>query len=99
MAAAKYPDAQRKAQAELDRIIGSGRLLDFSDRNKLPYLNALVKELYRWHIVTPFAIPHRSEAEDVYNGYVIPAGSLILPNLWYVMYHFAQFAKNIKNTK
>ena len=79
---ALHPDAQRKAQAELDRMIGSGRILDFSDRNKLPYMNALVKELHRWHIATPFGIPHRSEAEDVYEGYIITAGSLILSNLW-----------------
>ena len=79
---AMYPDVQRKAQAELDRVVGLGHLPDFSDRNELPYMNALVKELHRWHVATPFGIPHRSEAEDVYQGYVIPAGSLVLSNLW-----------------
>ena len=50
----------------------------------LPYLNALVKELMRWHVVAPTAVPHAAIQDDVYNGYLIPKGSLILANLWYV---------------
>ena len=42
-----YPDVYRKAQEEIDRIIGHERLPDLSDRGSLPYLEALVMELYR----------------------------------------------------
>ena len=42
-----YPEIQRKAQAEVDRVIGSGRLPDFSDEPALPYVTALVKEILR----------------------------------------------------
>ena len=48
-----YPDAARKAQAELDAVIGQDRLPRFSDRQSLPYINALVLEVMRWHSVTP----------------------------------------------
>lgn len=42
-----YPDIQRKAQAEVDRVVGKDRLPDFSDEPALPYVTALVKEVLR----------------------------------------------------
>ena len=47
------PDVQRKAQEELDRVVGSDRLPHFTDRDNLPYLEAVVKELMRIHTVFP----------------------------------------------
>lgn len=46
-----YPDVQRKAQMELDSVVGTDRLPCLEDRDKLPYINALVKELLRWNTV------------------------------------------------
>ena len=43
-----YPDVQRKAQEELDRVVGRDRLPDLSDRDALPYVNAVLKEIFRW---------------------------------------------------
>ncbi len=37
----------RKAQEELDRVVGPDRLPEFGDRESLPYLNAVLEELYR----------------------------------------------------
>lgn len=48
-----FPDAQKKAQEELDSVIGTERLPDASDRDRLPYIAALVSELWRWQPVTP----------------------------------------------
>jgi len=45
-----YPDVYRKAQEEIDRVIGRERLPDLTDRASLPYLEALVMELYR-HVI------------------------------------------------
>lgn len=42
-----YPDVQRKAQDELDKIIGADRLPVFEDRKNLPYVDALCKEIHR----------------------------------------------------
>ena len=42
-----YPDVYRKAQEEIDRVIGNERLPDLTDRYSLPYIEALVMELYR----------------------------------------------------
>ena len=73
---AMYPDIQREAQKELDRVIGANRLPEFDDRDSLPYLNALLKEVMRWHTIAPIAVPHSTVADDEYNGYFIPKGRL-----------------------
>lgn len=44
-----FPEAQRKAQEELDGVLGQDRLPLFSDRPNLPYLDALHKEVFRWY--------------------------------------------------
>ncbi|KAG7451803.1 cytochrome P450 [Guyanagaster necrorhizus] len=51
-----YPDVQAKAQAEIDAVIGDGRLPRFDDREHLPYVNALALEVTRWHTVAPAEI-------------------------------------------
>lgn len=53
MAMVLFPEAQRKAQAEIDRVIGPNRLPTLADREDLPYVDALVKEVYRFNPVAP----------------------------------------------
>ena len=48
-----YPEVQRRAQAELDSIIGSERLPSLDDRDRLPYVSALCDEVLRWMPVAP----------------------------------------------
>ena len=43
-----FPEAQKKAQAELDRVVGRDRLPTFEDRAQLPYVSNVVKETLRW---------------------------------------------------
>ncbi|KDQ32770.1 hypothetical protein PLEOSDRAFT_1098754 [Pleurotus ostreatus PC15] len=76
-----YPECQKRAQEEIDRVIGSERLPDFEDKDSLPYTTALVHEVLRWHPVIPLAIPHRSVQDDVYKGMFIPKGTTILANV------------------
>ena len=79
------PQVQRKAQLELDAVIGPDRLPRFSDLPSLPYMNALIREVFRWHIVAPIGVPHRAEQDDEYNGYLIPSGAVVMVNQWYVL--------------
>ena len=51
-----YPGVQKKAQAEIDAVVGPDRLPSFSDRNSLPYIEALVKEVLRWNVAAPTGI-------------------------------------------
>jgi cytochrome P450 len=82
LAMALYPDVLRKAQEELDRVIGSERLPELSDMDELPYISALMKELLRWACPVPFGIPKRAMEDDVYRGYSIPAGATVIENIW-----------------
>lgn len=50
---AMFPEAQAKAQAEIDAVIGNDRLPDFSDYDFLPYIIATAKECMRWQLVLP----------------------------------------------
>jgi cytochrome P450 len=48
-----FPDVQKKAQAEIDAVVGPDRLPSFADRASLPYIEALTKELLRWSVTIP----------------------------------------------
>ncbi|KAF7360816.1 hypothetical protein MSAN_01110600 [Mycena sanguinolenta] len=90
LAMSLYPDVQAEAQKELDLVIGKDRLPDISDRPNLPYMNALCKEVLRWHNANPTGIPHRTREDFIYNraeGHppvLIPKDSIIIPNMWYM---------------
>ena len=77
-----FPEVQKRAQEEIDNVIGGGRLPTSADRDALPYIEAIMKETHRWHQVLPMCIPHTSTEEDVCRGYRIPKGSTLLPNNW-----------------
>lgn len=78
-----YPHIQTKGQAELDAIIGQDRMPTLNDIDRLPYVRACVKETLRWHPAAILgAFPHSASADDVYQGHRIPAGSIIMLNVW-----------------
>ena len=54
----RYPEIQKKAQKEIESIVGSSRLPSFADRPYLPYMTALAKEVIRWHSVAPQGTLH-----------------------------------------
>ncbi|KAJ7498243.1 cytochrome P450 [Mycena galericulata] len=81
------PEAQKAAQREIDALIGDTRLPNFQDEPALPYVSAIVKEALRWENVTPIAIPHFLPIEDEYRGYRLPAGSVVIPNVWAILHN------------
>jgi len=87
LAMAMYPDVQKKAQAELESVIGSGRLPEMSDRDSLVYIQAIVMESLRWIPVLPLGIPHRLIEDDTYNGYFIPKGTVVIPNQYGMLHN------------
>ena len=75
---AKYPELQKKAQEELDTVVGLGRMPTYDDYDTLFYVRAIVMECGRWLPVVPLSLPRRALADDHYNGYFIPEGTVIL---------------------
>ena len=70
-----HPEIQAKAQVEIDRVVGLDRLPSFEDRQSLPYIDAIYREVLRWKPPDPMGIAHRAEKDDTYKGYLIPEGS------------------------
>ncbi|KAF8748675.1 cytochrome P450 [Rhizoctonia solani] len=72
------PRIQAKAQAEVDRVLGQDRLPEMDDRESLPYVECVLKEVERWQPVTPIG----SVENDEYCGYFIPKGAAVVGNVW-----------------
>lgn len=79
---ALHPNIARKAQEELDRVVGNERLPEPSDRENLPYVSALLKELLRWDCPLPLGVPKRVMEDDIYKGRLIPVGATVIENVW-----------------
>ena len=57
------PEIQTMAQEELDSVTGRERLPTFEDRPRLPFVDAICKEVLRWRPVSPigeFTTKHSS---------------------------------------
>ncbi|KZW00539.1 cytochrome P450 [Exidia glandulosa HHB12029] len=81
---ALHPDVQSRAQKEIDDVTNGKRLPQYEDRPRLKYVNAIVKEVYRWRGVANIGIPHRAQEGIEYQGYYIPANSIVISNIWSV---------------
>ncbi|KAF9465137.1 cytochrome P450 [Collybia nuda] len=88
----RRPEIQRKAQEELDSVLHGERLPVFSDQESMPYITALVKEILRFFPITPLGAPHSTSADDIYKGYFIPSGTVVLPNIWAILHDPKEYA-------
>ncbi|GJE93425.1 cytochrome P450 [Phanerochaete sordida] len=80
-----YPEVQAKAQAEIDTVIGNDRLPRVEDMENLPYIKAIMQEVFRWHPVVGL-VPHAASQDDTYRGYFIPAGTAAIANVWAILH-------------
>lgn len=71
----------KKAQEEIDNVVGPNRLVQESDAPNLPYLQAVIKETFRLHPPIPM-LSRKSVSDCVVDGYKIPGKSLLFVNLW-----------------
>ena len=76
----KWPEVLKKAQQEVDSVVGENRTPTWEDFAKLPYITACVKEAHRWRPVTPLAFPHSLAEDDWVDGMFLPKGSDIFIN-------------------
>ncbi|PCH34104.1 cytochrome P450 [Wolfiporia cocos MD-104 SS10] len=79
-----YPEVQKLAQAEIDSVIGPNHLPTIRDKPSLPYVRSVIAEVFRWNPAAPLAVVHSMSEEDVYNGYYLPNGSIVVPNVWHM---------------
>ncbi|UNI19422.1 Phenylacetate 2-hydroxylase [Purpureocillium takamizusanense] len=80
-----FPEVQRRAQEEIDGVVGAERLPTTEDRGNLPYVDALVKESLRWWPIAPMGFPHVATTALEYRGMRIPKGTFLLPAVgWFL---------------
>ncbi|KAH3953158.1 hypothetical protein HBH53_034660 [Parastagonospora nodorum] len=79
LACLAYPYWIPIAQRELDSVVDDGRLPSFEDLDKLPYIHAVMEEIFRWRHILPTGIPHATTKDDHYKGFLIPKNSIIIP--------------------
>lgn len=82
LAMIQHPESMRKAQKELDSVVGTSRLPTFEDRPNLPFIEAIWAECLRWGCPVPLGLPHRLMEDDVFDGMFIPKGTLVFGNVW-----------------
>ncbi|KAI9230250.1 MAG: cytochrome P450 [Piptocephalis tieghemiana] len=77
-----HPGVQKKAQEEVDRIVGRHRMPTHDDLPNLPYLRAVLLESTRFRSPSQFVLP-RSTAEDtIYRGVTIRKGTWVMPSIF-----------------
>jgi cytochrome P450 len=81
MAMALNPEVVRKAQNEIDTVVGLDCLPGFEHRSALPYCEAVVREVLRWRPIVPLGVPHATTQDDIYEGCFIPKGWFTLVQL------------------
>jgi cytochrome P450 len=90
---AVHPEIQKKAQRQIDQVLGGERLPTLADQDNLPYVSALLKETYRWHAPLPMSIPKSLMEDDEYNGYHLPKGATVIENTWVVFHDPVMYLK------
>ncbi|KAJ7931239.1 cytochrome P450 [Mycena leptocephala] len=88
LAMALNPKVQDRAQLEIDSLLTAipTRLPKFEDRVRLPYISAIVKEVWRWNPSVPLGLPHVVTQDDKYRGYTIKKGSIVWANVWAILH-------------
>lgn len=51
-----FQDVQKRAQAEIDEVVGRNRLPSFEDQDSIPYVKAVMREILRWAPVAPIGM-------------------------------------------
>ncbi|KAG2134135.1 cytochrome P450 [Suillus clintonianus] len=78
-----HPEIQERARAEINRVVKPDAMPCLADdRASLPYIDAILWEVLRCYPFAPLGVPHTTSNDDVYDGYFIPKGTIIMVNQW-----------------
>lgn len=77
-----YPDVQTRARAAIDAVCGRNKIPTFQDKKSLPYIEAICREILRWEPIVPLGVPHKTLRDDIYDGFFILKGSVVILNAW-----------------
>ncbi|XP_070003725.1 geraniol 8-hydroxylase-like [Nicotiana sylvestris] len=78
----RKPQVLNKVREEILQQIGTERPVKESDIDKLPYLQAVVKEAMRLHPAVSLLLPHKAQNDIEVLGYTVPKNTQVLVNAW-----------------
>ncbi|XP_072016157.1 cytochrome P450 2U1-like [Amphiura filiformis] len=78
------PNIQSRVQQELDNVVGRDCVVSLKDRQNLPYTEATIMEVQRVTSILPLGVPRATNVDATINGYDIPRGTIVMPNIWAV---------------
>ncbi|KAK1372020.1 Cytochrome P450 hydroxylase [Heracleum sosnowskyi] len=76
------PDIMQKLREELNKRIGGEGSLEEAEILEIPYLQFVLKESMRLHLVSPFLLPRKTMTNVKLNGYIIPKNTPVMINAW-----------------
>ncbi|KAK5967949.1 Unspecific monooxygenase [Trichostrongylus colubriformis] len=81
-----HDEVQKSIHSEMDTVIGCDRLITNADRSEMHYMNAVINEIQRVANLLPLNVFHETTCDVNIDGYHIPSGTLVLPQISTVMY-------------
>ncbi|KAF2282794.1 hypothetical protein GH714_043181 [Hevea brasiliensis] len=78
----RKPEGMRKVKEELNEVVGVNRKVEESDIEKLPYLQAFLKETFRFHSLIPLLLPGNTIQDTDFMGYHIPKDTQAFVSAW-----------------
>ncbi|ESO84646.1 hypothetical protein LOTGIDRAFT_196500 [Lottia gigantea] len=76
----QHPEIQKKAQEEIDQVLDAGQQPSISDKERLPYTEAVLHESMRFMPVVPLGVPHSTLCDTTLGEYDIPKGTMVMVN-------------------
>ncbi|XP_075877998.1 vitamin D 25-hydroxylase [Nelusetta ayraudi] len=83
---ALYPNIQERVHREIDSVLANGRMPTLEDKQRMPYVEAVLHEVLRFCNIVPLGIFRATSQDASVNGYSIPKGTMVITNLYSV--HF-----------
>ncbi|XP_078525445.1 cytochrome P450 2J2-like isoform X2 [Lissotriton helveticus] len=81
-----FPDVQERCHKEIEKAIGDSKQLNYDDKEKMPYMQAVLQEIQRFATVVPLGVSHAPSKEVSISGYVIPKGTAVVTNISSIHY-------------
>ena len=86
----------KRVQEELKGVVGMKKMVGETDIETLTYLDVVVKESLRLHLVAPLLVPHESMEDTEINGYYVSKKSRLIVNFWAIRRDFDAWSNNVE---
>ncbi|KIW91638.1 uncharacterized protein Z519_07606 [Cladophialophora bantiana CBS 173.52] len=93
LAMISHPEVLKKAQKEVDDVCGDSVSPSAKHIRHLPYMRAIMTEIFRWRPLAPEGQPHMLTQDDWYDGYFLPKGTIVFANTWSIHHDESEYDK------